>query len=421
MATQTIQAHLRQRVDTKANWEAANPVLLDGELGFIKDYPGQYKLGDGVSSWNALPVRGLSINVKQSIGTDADAVMSQKAVTEALDQKASVEVEAQIEDLREQLSRQETDPVFSDSPAARITDEDIENWNAGTGENPGAISSEYTSAIEDKDVAMTQGYGDFKAGTTVADLEGKTFSELFDGIFFPSVDPSHSSPSLLGFALSPATSPVELGTAVAAISAAGLNKGAWTNFNDGLAYAGDVTNIAYAITINGTSYTGITNLPETYKTLGNQTYRATVNYAAGPTPVNNKGVARPTLAAPANSVSATRTVNVTAPWYASTETSGTLTKQALVAWNAAAGEMSTGSNGFTLMPHTAEAPQMFKLPRKAASIQMLNTVSNQFEAMPLDEWVEASGVESVNGVNQTYYTYTYKGDARSSVKLIVKF
>jgi hypothetical protein len=162
-------------------------------------------------------------------------------------------------------------------------------------------------------------------------------------------------------------------------------------------------------------------LPETFKTLGNQTYQATVNYAAGPTPVNNKGVARPDLAAQAGSVSATRTVNVTAPWYASTETSGTLTKQALVAWNAAAGEMSTGSNGFTLMPHTAETPQMFKLPRKAASIQMLNTVSGKFEAVPLNEWTEDSGTESVNGVNQTYYTYTYKGDARSSVKLIVKF
>lgn len=377
MAKQTIQAHIRQRVDTKANWEAANPVLLEGELGFIKDYPGQYKLGDGVTSWNVLPVRGLSI--------------------------------------------QETDPVFNASPAARITNEDIAKWNAGTGGNPEAVSSEYTSAIEDKDVEMTQDYGDFKAGTTVADLEGKSFSELFDGIFFPSVDPSHSSPSLLGFALSPNTSPVELGSAAATVSAAGLNKGAWTAFNDGLAYAGDITNVAYSIKINGTTYTGITNLPETFKTLGSQTYQATVNYAAGPTPVNNKGVARPDLAAQAGSVSATRTVNVTAPWYASTETSGTLTKQALVAWNAAAGEMSTGSNGFTLTPHTAEAPQMFKLPRKVASIQMLNTVSGNFEAVPLNEWAEVSGTESVNGVNQTYYTYTYKGDARSSVKLIVKF
>ena len=422
MAKRVIQARVIQRADTADNWAAANPVLLDGEMGFVKDSPGQYKMGDGVTPWNNLPVQGFGIEVAQNVGVSSTAVMSQRAVTEALNNKAETkEVNAQISELREQLNTREADPIFTASAAAKITDNDISRWNEYAGETPDTVPSEYESAIEDKEVEMTQSYGDFKAGTTVAELEGKSFSELFDGIFFPSVDPSHSSPSLTDFTLSPSTSPVELGSSVAKISAASLNKGTWTTFNDNLAYAGDVTSIAYIIKINGTTYTGINNLPDIFSTLGNQTYQATVNYAAGSAPVNNKGVEKPLLAAPAGSVSATRTVNVTAPWYATTEVQGTLTKQALVPWNAAAGEMSTGSSGFTLTPHTAAAPQMFKLPRKATSVQMYNTVSNKFEAVSLSEWAETSGIESINGISRTYYTYTYKGEPRSSVKLTVKF
>lgn len=280
--------------------------------------------------------------------------------------------------------------------------------------------SKYESNIEDKSVAMTTSYGDFKANTTtVSDLEGKTYNELFDGILFPSIDPSHGSPSLSGFALSPSTSPVEIGASVASVSEAGLNKSTWTTYNNNLAYAGDITSTVYEIKINGTTYSDRTGLPSTFATLGNHTYKATVNYAKGPTPVNNKGVERPSLAASASSVTATRTVNVTAPWYASTATAGTLTKQSLVAWNTTAGNMSSGE--FTVQPHTASAPQMFKLPRKAASLQMYNTVAKAFETVALSDWTETSASESINGVSQTYYTYSYKGDARGSVKLIVKF
>lgn len=289
----------------------------------------------------------------------------------------------------------------------------------GTSNEIEMAKTEYESNIEDKNVAMTTSYGDFKAGTKVSDLEGKTYNELFDGVFFPSIDPSHGSPSLSGFALSPSTSPVEIGTSVASVSEAGLNKSTWTTYNNNLAYAGDVTSTVYEIKINGTTYSDRTGLPSTFTTLGNQTYKATVNYAKGPTPVNNKGVERPSLAAPASSVTATRTVNVTAPWYASTASAGTLTKQSLVSWNATAGAMSSGE--FEVQPHTSAAPQMFKLPRKASSLQMYNTVAGKFETVALSDWTETSAEETINDVKHTYYTYSYKGDARGSVKLIVKF
>lgn len=48
---------IQHRRDTKANWEAENPILLPGELGLITDEPTvQFKMGDGVSAWRDLPV-----------------------------------------------------------------------------------------------------------------------------------------------------------------------------------------------------------------------------------------------------------------------------------------------------------------------------------------------------------------------------
>ena len=43
------------RIDTKANWEAVNPVLDIGEMGIEKDGLLQnIKIGDGVTPWNSL-------------------------------------------------------------------------------------------------------------------------------------------------------------------------------------------------------------------------------------------------------------------------------------------------------------------------------------------------------------------------------
>lgn len=285
-------------------------------------------------------------------------------------------------------------------------------------------SGKYTSKIEDKNVAMTTKYGDYVVGTKVSALEGKTYDELFDGILFPSVNPTKSGdPAVNAFALA-TSGPVELGTEVISISEAGLDRKKWTTYNDNAPYAGEITNIAYTFTINGTTYTAISDLAnKTYTQVGSHTYKAVVSYSKGITPKNNKGVEVASLACPAGSKEATRTINVTAPWYASTATAGVLTKQALISWNTTAGAMQAGANGtgFEVKPHTAAAPQTFKLPRKASSLQMYSTVSKSFETVALTDWNETSKVEKVNGVDHTYYTYVYKGADRGSVKLIVKF
>lgn len=285
-------------------------------------------------------------------------------------------------------------------------------------------SGKYTSKIEDKTIAMTTKYGDYAVGTKVSDLEGKTYDELFDGILFPSVNPTKSGdPAVTGFVLA-SSGPVELGANVISISEASLDRKKWSTYNNNAPYAGEITSIVYEFKINDTTYTAISDLSgKTYSTLGGHTYKAVVNYAAGAAPVNNKGVEVASLACPAGSKSATRTINVTAPWYASTDTAGVLTKQTLIAWNSTAGNMQAGADGvgFEVQPHTAASPQIFKLPRKATSLQMYSTVSKAFDAVALSDWKEDESIDTVNGVEHTYYTYTYKGANRGSVKLIVKF
>lgn len=61
---------IQHRRDTKENWEKYNPVLADGEMGFIKDIDGDgnqksslYKIGDGRHTWNDLPLFGYNGNV----------------------------------------------------------------------------------------------------------------------------------------------------------------------------------------------------------------------------------------------------------------------------------------------------------------------------------------------------------------------
>jgi hypothetical protein len=51
----TVQIQIRR--DTTANWAAVtpSPVLAEGELGLDTD-SGEYKLGDGITSWDSLPV-----------------------------------------------------------------------------------------------------------------------------------------------------------------------------------------------------------------------------------------------------------------------------------------------------------------------------------------------------------------------------
>jgi hypothetical protein len=65
-----MPAKIRFRRGTAAEWASANPILEDGELGFIKDN-NSFKIGDGVTAWNDLTQTFGNTYASQTDLTDA--------------------------------------------------------------------------------------------------------------------------------------------------------------------------------------------------------------------------------------------------------------------------------------------------------------------------------------------------------------
>ena len=57
MATKQLNSRVRLKKDTAANWTSNNPVLLDGEVAIVVTNANEirFKIGDGTSSFTALP------------------------------------------------------------------------------------------------------------------------------------------------------------------------------------------------------------------------------------------------------------------------------------------------------------------------------------------------------------------------------
>lgn len=83
---------IQLRRDTAANWAAVNPVLADGEIGLEQD-SGQFKLGDGVTAYTALPYGGLQgpqgdVGPAPAWGTIPGVLSDQADLQATLDGKA---------------------------------------------------------------------------------------------------------------------------------------------------------------------------------------------------------------------------------------------------------------------------------------------------------------------------------------------
>lgn len=285
-------------------------------------------------------------------------------------------------------------------------------------------SGKYQSKIEDGTIAMTTAYGDFKAGTTVNSLNGKTYDELFDGILFPTVTPTFTAPTA-SIAWKNYATTQEIGSAgpTASNFTTGYNAGA-INLNgkkqNNRGGAHDADNSF--IYVNGS--TSNKTFPSTV-TLGSTKFKYRAAFEEGPQPKDNKGNDYSTPLAAGTVDSSEISVNGTYPWYASTSSASTdspVVKQALVAWNSTAGAMSTGE--FEIKP-SGTLPQVFKVPREAASVQIYDNGSGKWVTEALaTTYTKTTETITINGNERTYYVYTYNANTlgnRGAAKLIVKF
>jgi hypothetical protein len=283
-------------------------------------------------------------------------------------------------------------------------------------------SSEYESNIEDKTLAMPNAVGGIAKGTTISALEGKTYNEMFDDLLFPTVNPTFTAPSAsIAFKSYSSTQEVGATGPTASNFTVGYNAGAITLNGTKQANRGgtqDTTNSF--IYVNG--HTSNKTLPSKV-TLGSTTFKYRAAFAAGPQPKNNKGGDYSSPLAAGTVDSSAITLNGTYPWFASTSSATStkpVVKQSLVAWNATAGNMSTGQ--FTVQP-SGTLPQVFKLPRQIKTLQLKNALNGQMEdvANISTDYTESTEIINIGGTNVTYYVYTYKGSTRGSVTLLAKF
>lgn len=72
------------RRDTLERWNQFNPVLAEGEPGFILGDVDYYKIGDGIHAWRDLPLKGFNGNISEQLGDSRNSVISQHGMKKIL-------------------------------------------------------------------------------------------------------------------------------------------------------------------------------------------------------------------------------------------------------------------------------------------------------------------------------------------------
>lgn len=272
-------------------------------------------------------------------------------------------------------------------------------------------SGSYDSAIEDTNLTMPSAVGGIAKGTKVSDLEGKSYDEIFDSLFFPTINPTYTAPSAsLSF------------TGYSNIQEVGAEGPEDTNFtksfNKGaITLNGVRQNDRAGALIEGESFIYVNGdasnktLPATV-TEGATTFKYRASYEAGPQPKDNKGNNYGTPLAAGTVDSGAVTLNGVFPFYVSTVTQGSPTKQAL----------STSNTFVHTLTACVSGNVVYKLPRKMTSCKQENPmIAGQYDVEGLTYYTESTTQENINGVQHTYYVYTYNSSSRGSLKEQIKF
>lgn len=110
---------IQQRRDTLENWSKVNPILADAEIGFVlAKGSSMYKIGDGVTAWNDLPMFGFGGNFYDNFdGSDLDTSVPSRRVVLASLQEIT-HGSAKMEGLLDKLSTKQLVHMISPDPDA---------------------------------------------------------------------------------------------------------------------------------------------------------------------------------------------------------------------------------------------------------------------------------------------------------------
>ena len=261
----------------------------------------------------------------------------------------------------------------------------------------------YKSALSDN-IATVNALGGIPAGTTVAQLKNKTFSQLFDELIFPTVNPTFEAPIASLSLKSTSTIPTiqEVGTTGASVPvAASFN----TGYNAGAIKIAGVKKQNRAGALNsGSSFIYINNTPTnkifpTEIPEGVITYKYRAAYQQGPQPLDSKGNNYQTPL-PAGTVdSNTVTIYGVYPYYTNKDNNKSFTILALTIYNT-----------LSALKFEAEGPNKhtFKLPAKytLTKVELLNTLSGKYENYGTDKFTKTIENIKVQGKEIEYAVYT---------------
>lgn len=299
-------------------------------------------------------------------------------------------------------------------------------------DSSGGGSGVYES-IFDPSVKMPNSVGGISANTAVSDLEGKTFSQLFDELLFPTAYPSLTNPSAT-FSISP-SSLQEIGSIINITATATFNRGSISpQYSASSPYrSGLPNNYDYEGTglsdVSSSSLSNVQTINNYTVIPGNQpNWQSRIYYDGGVQPYDSKGNPYNSPLSTGVTSFISRTFEGVYPIFATTVNITVLTKQSLVS-------MISGNNIIInlvgeislLNRQTFELPNDWLSSRPLIGIQQYNTLTLAWEypggsaAASLLIWSVSSSTEVIQGNTINYTKYTYNGIQRSSVQIRLIF
>lgn len=274
MAQNQVNIRLVTRNDTAENWTTKNPVLLEGEMGLVREN-GLIKVGDGTTAWNNLSyINDLSTVVANHYeGTAAEGETDTAVIARVLGETAAEKDDTFI--VKRVISGEKT------SYTAYVYDGT--KWAAMDG------NYDASNVYFDKDFVATANIGVVTipaSGSTTISAAGKSVKDVLAGIFAKEKEPAVTNPAVSITAS--ANKAYEVGTKVSPSYSASLSTGSYT-----YGPATGITAKTWSVTNSGSDET-LTTATGTFAEITvadntNLSITATATYDAGAIPKSNIG------------------------------------------------------------------------------------------------------------------------------------
>ena len=259
--------------------------------------------------------------------------------------------------------------------------------------------------------------------------QGYTYSQMFDEILFPTVNPTITNPSLSWKNYS--TVDKLVGTDITSLILTNDNianyitvsLGSWTlDSNSGMTASNGYDKISLS-----TTGSPVVDEDNTYY-MGTSTikYQAYTKFEDGNDPKDNKGNICTGMGYDSSDVNSSAVyIYPYYNFYATTNQNepGELVLQTIIR-KAGIDTITTTQGKINLSPHTSDTPWKLRLPKKLQNLWMLNTSNGKYEEIIMSGdapkmWKYEQDTVTENGIN--YHIYTYIGSDNNSANIQIKF